>query len=113
MREKEKKHRLSSYANLMLKSHAGDLFEVECTISDVLGSAGSVCPDLTAHLRHAATRQSEPMDVGLPMGYIPMADLITLYQLLAYIHTIDCEYKVDNMRIYWKDIFRYTVCAMD
>ena len=55
-REKDKRHRLQAYSNLTLKSHTGDLFEIEQLCSDVLGSAGSVCPDLTAHLRHAVTR---------------------------------------------------------
>ena len=54
-REKEKLHRLKAYSNLTLKSHAGDLFDIEQLTSDVLGSAGSAVPDLTAHLRHAAT----------------------------------------------------------
>ena len=91
-REKDKHHRLQAYSNLMLKSHAGDLFEVEKLCDDVLGSAGSICPDLSAHLRHATSQQSEPMDTGLLMGYVPVADLVALYNLLGHLH-----FEVDTM----------------
>ena len=91
-REKEKLHRLKAYSNLTLKSHAGDLFDIEQLTSDVLGSAGSAVPDLTAHLRHAATQQSEPMDTGPYMGYVPVQALVPLYQLLSCL-----QFDVDKM----------------
>ena len=50
MREKEKRHRLMAYSNIMLKSHAADLFDIESIISDVLGSAGSAVPEIAAQL---------------------------------------------------------------
>ena len=50
MREKEKRHRLMAYSNIMLKSHAADLFDIESVISDVLGSAGSAVPEIAAQL---------------------------------------------------------------
>merc|ERR1711905_54417 len=39
-REKEKRHQMMAYSNIMLKSHASDLFDIEASLSDVLGSAG-------------------------------------------------------------------------
>ncbi len=65
-REKEKRHRMMAYSNIMLKSHASNLFDIESTLSDVLGSAGSAVPEIAARLRHAAATESEHMDEGLP-----------------------------------------------
>ena len=81
-----------AYSNIMLKSHAADLFDIESTISDVLGSAGSAVPEIAAKLRHAATNGSVPMDEGLPQGYVSVAELIPLFESIGRLH-----FEVDGM----------------
>ena len=80
----------------MLKSHAEDLFEVEKACEDVLDSAGSICPDLTAQLRHTMTRESDQMDTGMSLGHVPVSALIPLYQLLGRLH-FDVDTMVHNL----------------
>ena len=92
MSEKEKNHRLTAYSNIMLKSHAADLFDMESVISDLLGLAGSAVPEIAAQLRHATTRGLEQMDEGLPQGFVSVADLIPLFQSISCLH-----FEVDGM----------------
>ena len=91
-REKDKRHRLSAYSNLMLKSHAADLFDVEKICEDVFESAGSACPDLAAQFRHAAHQGSEQMDTGLVEGHVPAKALMPLFHQLGRL-----QFEVDTM----------------
>merc|ERR1711905_55408 len=91
-REKEKSHRMMAYSNIMLKSHASNLFDIEASLSDVLGSAGSAVPEIAARLRHAAATGSEHMDEGLPQGFVSVAELIPLFESLGRLHS-----EVDGM----------------
>merc|ERR1712030_64647 len=91
-RKKEKRHRMMAYSNIMLKSHASDLFDIEATLSDVLGSAGAAVPEIAARLRHAMATGSEHMDEGLPQGHVSVAELIPLFESLGRLHS-----EVDGM----------------
>ena len=76
----------------MLKSHAADLFEVEKLCEDVLDSAGSACPDLTAQFRHTTCHETDQMDIGPLEGHIPLKALMPLYQQLGSL-----QFEVDTM----------------
>ena len=85
-REKEKRHRMMAYSNVMLKSHASDLFDIETSLADVLGSASSAVPAIAARIRQAAPVGSERMDEDLPQGHVSVADLIPLFESLGRLH---------------------------
>ena len=55
-RERDRSIRIGSYQNIILKSHATDLFDIEMDLDDVLDLASLACPGISAQLRQVITQ---------------------------------------------------------
>ena len=82
-REKDKHLHLATYQNLMLKCHAGDLFEIEKGLEDVLDLANITCLD--------------QMEQGTMLGHVSVESLIPLFQLLGHLY-FDVDTMVHNLQ---------------
>ena len=58
-RERERHIRIGTYQNIIIKSHATDLFDIEMGLEDVLDSASLACPGIAAQLRQVMTQDDD------------------------------------------------------